>query len=1847
MDFQNIIDCGELVYASKAQNISSFRWEVEDKQLRTWSTKEFQSEISYYKSYPLEDIDLIICGALHNLPEYCTTTIELATILGFNVYDDFNSEVKHYEDSAEIVIFESLFKKVLEWGLISVEIDTKNEENNKNKKIDSIVKNNPKVSLTKLGLNSLVCHCKYEFFSSSKIIYENEYKPLPQNNGELFPFYKTLGIYSNIGYSTKIPYNQIVDLETLFNPKDIEEIQIHKLQSNEELNIYSSIKKSRCLPKTFDVNIKLYYKDNNYYPIAFNAEQISIEASELLNSSENIKVKERKIEWGLYLKLLNDPNAILNYISLEPFFHLLVLSNIIEDKRLEWEDDKLFKYIGLQANANQWSKISNICPTNVLKRHLIEFKNNFDWGVLTNRFENDYILQNPILFPWNFDILLHSENIGIEDVKMLLTNQYLRDISEFNVVEETENSTLNETNKIRYIEWDWDVIMPLLDDDFIFSHINDIKFDLSNLTKRLEANNYKYIANYPDRYWDWNFISSEYDLSFILQNITIISSYLNLKSVCNRAFTSIDFVSEFCLSPTFKQVLEIKENPSLIGFNANQSNYLWSDLLIETLNQVGLLGWVSTERTYGFECNPYLNWDKDFFEKYHSNIKTEYGFRYVSEQIDDINILNVYPNFLWDWSILSSKEVFHSNITFLLNYKENINLNVILENVSWSVIESVFDQLNILQFLESNTNLWNRITTIAAKEFILQNLEFLWDWSVLTQRFCNTINIGSLGNTKWIDKWDWEYLSKHLECSLIKDNLNIYEKYWKWDIITERLSSEVISHNLLQYKEFWNWAVISERLSSEFIAQNLEQYKNYWKWDIITGRLSSEHICYNLFQYKDYWDWVFLSNKLNIEDIQENLKTCTQFWAWNTVSERLQPEFIIQNLLLYKDYWDWDIVVNEKFEEEFLCEENVLQSIVQCFSTLDEELRVNYWGVITSQLGINQLEELIKNTHNTPGYLWDYKYLYNHKYFDEKKYLLNSSQYINWNDFSESNAANRLFVFDSNIYSKSTWVNKIIAKLLNNSAFNWDYNGLSKLSMINANHEIFKINNDKWDWDYISEFSLCFNSSKFKVNFNLHIENINFSLFSVRTDTGLDEYLIEQYIDKNWDWNTLVINPSIDFSFKFIDKHIDKPWDWNFLSKRSDFILTEDLIIKYADKPWDWQFLSRNKSFIPNDSVLSTIKDKWVELDWVEISKNIEEDLLSVEFLVKYKDCLYWPVINKKIKDNITEEYLSSLYNVLDWSIVSKSMYISFTEELIEKYRSKWDWQSLCKNPQLTNRLNALVKNYKAEFNCVEFLEKFDEIGKTPYIYHFTHLFNAIDIIKNRKILSRNKAKELGLLKYDAAGNVVERSKKAHPFARFYFRPQTLTQYYNEALGADSLLGENGWEFGGYNSNGDKIWRTKWKSKYPKALNLGLPKCPIPVFFKFDLKEVLTSMLDKCNYSTGNMQSDWALVERVANNPNAINTDYLYSTINDGIEIYKKYSQQEFLVDDDFDFSELNSFEIICYNDDYANLLKAQLGENPICQKINSNGWDIFHRSNRELQFHESENVISIISEYQDGAYLSIRGEGIKNIKIINPETIQKETESEIIAYPEIKFLKPERPIEVHFVDTTIGKRDWLVYSSSLVSALPNQLSNAEYKISEDIISCFEQLESQLKLSLSKELFYSHMVDSYHGIAHTARVLFGACLLVNYVDNITEDIKEAIYYAAIIHDLGKTSDREGSTHGESSEFLYRDKINEYISDTNIMAMTLEAVKYHSVDDWSCPIEVKDNIIWKVLKDADALDRGRFNRRCDRSYLRLDIFKTELGSQIVDFMDKLPNLTRKLQWNNPLNELADCLKTSNL
>ena len=188
------------------------------------------------------------------------------------------------------------------------------------------------------------------------------------------------------------------------------------------------------------------------------------------------------------------------------------------------------------------------------------------------------------------------------------------------------------------------------------------------------------------------------------------------------------------------------------------------------------------------------------------------------------------------------------------------------------------------------------------------------------------------------------------------------------------------------------------------------------------------------------------------------------------------------------------------------------------------------------------------------------------------------------------------------------------------------------------------------------------------------------------------------------------------------------------------------------------------------------------------------------------------------------------------------------------------------------------------------------------------------------------------------------------------------------------------------------------------------------------------------------------------------------------------------------------------------------------------------------------------------------------------------------------------------------------------------------------IIDSFVEEMGQLPIVLDKNLFYPYMINSYHGIAHTTRVLFATYILGSLV-NISEQELKASCIAAIIHDLGKQSDSEGAEHGYKSMALYKNKIYNLIDDCNIAKRILNAVVYHSIDDKKCPSKVKNDVIWNLLKDADALDRSRFSSKgCDKSYLRLGLYNSRLGQNIIDLTTYLPSWTINLNWDDPYQEL---------
>jgi hypothetical protein len=1546
MNWQDIINDYELVYASVP----------EDKGYITWSLKKMTCDVSFYESFPLDNIDKIICSIIED-EEGIIAEERLATILGFNVIDNFDVTPKRYADKAEFDIFKAIVKPVLDWGLIE-------------KKIDDV--NSTYLKLTDLGQKALSTEIKYKFSTGTKILFENfGIKPSAGFENIFFPFHSALGISSGIENIKLIPYENIT-IEQVFDIEETDLIKRHRLQSINQYNIYISDSTPYFKIESCDVDIRLYKKGNDYYPIIFYNKNICFEATELLNEPENTNTKDKKVEWGLYLKLIKDPNAILDYETIIPFEDLLDLDSLIKDIRLVWSDLLLFHYIAVNADANQWYSISNQCPIEVIKMNIERYSEKWDWTSLSLRIDDDFLIQNATVFPWNFEAISAKEDIGIEVIKTLL------------LIPELKEQV-----------WDWDNIMPQLDSEFIKSNIDRIDFDLSEITK---SNNYDFrylIAQYPEKRWDWIYISKEYELSFLLTNILNFSSFISVKNVIYRAFISENDINIFCSSDDFKKVLLLAKDSTLKDYSPNQSKYIWTNQLIELLETTGFLIWESGSFTYGFECNPYIDWNPDFFKRYQSKIVTQKGFDFVSTKISDTRIVNEYPNFHWNWDIISANSDLITDSKFLLSVKDKLNFSVLFSRISSITLEAIFYSANILSYLEINQKLWIDVTEKSSKEFVLQHIDYNWDWSILTIRFCSTINVDNLGNPKWIEKWDWKYL-------------------------TQNLDLEVVAQKLDQYIERWDW---------EYLTRKLDKY------------------------------------------------------------------FMINNLSKYKDNWIWDILLSERLEKQDLLLSAHLAEVATCISIFNKEERTELWEIITCKFDYPELEVLIAQTYNKEIFYWDFAYFYDLPNFNPRKYLIDNVEFVDWAVLSGSGAINNTLSWDKSLFIYDVWLNDIL-KLLKNPEYKWDFKSLSKIDNINWTDSILSIESERWDWDYLSEYSSCFKKAKdFITKFRRFSKFINFSVFSKRLDSDINEKLLSVYLDKEWDWTNLSSNSSITISFSFIKNQKDKSWDWQALSSRNDIefdnktlielsnqnwdwvaisnrtdiTFSEDLISKLDDKPLDWFSVSRNNTFIPNTKTLSLLKGQildWIaisqntnlsidvlwdykdNLEWEYLTKNDMLDISNVELLNKYRDYLdwnyisqfekfkilfknlkqfknylNWQSINNRIALNISEEFLEPFADVLNWSNVSQSMDIYFTEELIEKYRNKWDWQLLRQNPQVIERLDTVLKNYKAEFNSVKFLEQFN---RTPYIYHFTHLFNAVDVIKDRKILSRNKANGKFA---NAAGNLVARRDTAHDYARFYFRPQTPTQFYNECLGWDGSLITS---FG--------------KSYYGQARSLGLPKCPIPVFFKFDLKEVLMKIADKCYYSTGNLQTDRAKVIKLADNPNSLQTNYLYDNISDAfsmaggpynydrqrhiciMEKIKEYSQQEFLVHDEFDFSEINTFEIICINDVYVNILKSQLGDDSLCEKINSNGRYIFHRSNRELIFNETDTEISITSEYRDSAYLSIKGEGLNDIQILNPESIQKETAFEIIAYPAIKFIKPEQSIEVHFVDTAIGTRDWLIY---------------------------------------------------------------------------------------------------------------------------------------------------------------------------------------------------------------------------
>lgn len=155
--------------------------------------------------------------------------------------------------------------------------------------------------------------------------------------------------------------------------------------------------------------------------------------------------------------------------------------------------------------------------------------------------------------------------------------------------------------------------------------------------------------------------------------------------------------------------------------------------------------------------------------------------------------------------------------------------------------------------------------------------------------------------------------------------------------------------------------------------------------------------------------------------------------------------------------------------------------------------------------------------------------------------------------------------------------------------------------------------------------------------------------------------------------------------------------------------------------------------------------------------------------------------------------------------------------------------------------------------NWQVFAETLTEIGAslgpnqwwTKYLFHFTDVNNASQILSSGLLLSRNAAIDEGTMFNDNASPevIAQTSDRWKDYVRFYFRPKTPTQYRNEGF-------------------------------LPPAQRYLHAHCPVPVFFLFDAVSLLS--LPESEFSDMTLASPYATTFTDPETFTQLRFDYIY-----------------------------------------------------------------------------------------------------------------------------------------------------------------------------------------------------------------------------------------------------------------------------------------------------------------------------------------------------------------------------------
>ena len=214
-------------------------------------------------------------------------------------------------------------------------------------------------------------------------------------------------------------------------------------------------------------------------------------------------------------------------------------------------------------------------------------------------------------------------------------------------------------------------------------------------------------------------------------------------------------------------------------------------------------------------------------------------------------------------------------------------------------------------------------------------------------------------------------------------------------------------------------------------------------------------------------------------------------------------------------------------------------------------------------------------------------------------------------------------------------------------------------------------------------------------------------------------------------------------------------------------------------------------------------------------------------------------------------------------------------------------------------------------------------------------------------------------------------------------------------------------------------------------------------------------------------------------------------------------------------------------------------------------------------------------------------------------------------------------------------------------------LLNSKNKINNNaVIKCINMINNKLGenvfFNIIKNIKKQELYPSkFHGLYHSEKVCFFATCL-SIMEDLNDVDLQIIIDAALYHDIGRQNDHEDDLHGFISSnkiemvvennIIYKDEENLNILKAIIDGHSRkEKYKEITAEDHDVTDYTRYSKLYDILKDADALDRTRFNVQ-DSAYLDTQFLRFENSKLLVEVAKSLNEYYKNIIQNNLIDSL---------